>query len=59
MPVEKAYPTSELLAALREYHAVSGRRVMLAWTMMAGINTRDEDARRLAELTAACRSCWI
>ena len=49
MPVEKTYPTCELLAAC-DYHAVSGRRVMLAWTMMAGVNTRDEDARLLAEL---------
>ena len=25
---------------------------MLAWTLLAGVNTRTEDARRLAELTA-------
>ena len=51
MPVEKAYPTPELIEALGEYHAATGRRVVLAWTMIAGVNTRAEDARRLAELT--------
>ena len=51
MPVEAAYPTAELIDALRAYHQATGRRVILAWTMMAGVNTRDEDARRLAELT--------
>ena len=51
MPVEKAYPTAELMAAIREYHDVTGRRVILAWTMISGVNTRAEDARALAELT--------
>ena len=51
MPVEKLYPTPDLVEALRVYHAATGRRVVLAWTMIAGVNTRDEDARMLAELT--------
>ena len=50
MPVEKAYPTSELVSAMREYHATTGRRVVLAWTMIAGVNTRPEDAQMLADL---------
>lgn len=51
MPVERAHPTSELIAALREYHAATRQRVTLAWTMISGVNTREEDARMLAELT--------
>jgi 23S rRNA (adenine2503-C2)-methyltransferase len=51
MPVEKAHPTPELLSALREYHEATGRRVVLAWTMIAGVNTRPEDAEMLADLT--------
>lgn len=51
MPVEVACPTPELMQAIREYHAATRRRVTLAWTMIAGINTRPEDARMLAELT--------
>lgn len=51
MPVERLHPTPELIAALREYHAATGRRVTLAWVLLAGINTRPEDARQLADLT--------
>ncbi len=51
MPVEKLYPTGELIAALRAYHAATGQRVTLAWPLLAGLNTRAEDARQLAELT--------
>jgi 23S rRNA (adenine2503-C2)-methyltransferase len=51
MPVEKTYPTADLMAAIREYADVTGRRFILAWTMISGVNTRPEDARALAELT--------
>lgn len=51
LPVEDVHPLPELLAAVREYHEATGKRVTLAWTMMSGINTRPEDARQLAALT--------
>ena len=51
MPVEKAFPTPELLSALWEYHEATGRRAVLAWTMIAGVNTRPKDAEMLADLT--------
>jgi 23S rRNA (adenine2503-C2)-methyltransferase len=51
LPVEQMHPLPELMAAVREYHEVSRRRVTLAWTLLSGINTRPEDARQLAELT--------
>ncbi len=51
LPVEKGNSTPELLQALRDYHAVSGQRVTLAWTMMSGMNCREEDVRKLADLT--------
>lgn len=51
MPVEKAHPLPELMEALRDYHRATGKRVLLGWTMMAGINTGEEDALQLAELT--------
>ncbi len=50
MPVENIHPLEELMAAVREYHAATGQRVTLAWTMIAGFNTRAEDAIQLAEL---------
>lgn len=51
MPIEKMHPTDELIAALRERYAVTGERTMLAWTMISGVNTSEEDATQLAELT--------
>ena len=51
MPIEKNHPTSELLAALRDYHKATGQRITLAWPLLAGLNTSSEDARQLAELT--------
>jgi 23S rRNA (adenine2503-C2)-methyltransferase len=51
LPVEKTYPLPELMSAVRDYHQATGRRVTLAWTILAGINTSREDARALAELT--------
>jgi 23S rRNA (adenine2503-C2)-methyltransferase len=50
-PIEAAYPLDELMQAVRERHAVTRRRVTLAWTMLSGINTGRDEARALAELT--------
>ncbi len=52
LPVEAVHPLPELMAAIREYQEATGERVTLAWTLLAGVNTRPEDARRLAALTA-------
>lgn len=51
LPVEQVYPTAELMQAIREYHAATGRRVTLAWIMISGVNTRERDAQLLADLT--------
>lgn len=48
MPVEATYPSDELRSALSDYHTATGRRVTLAWTLIAGFNTGEEDARQLA-----------
>ena len=50
MPVEQTSPLPELMEAVRKYHEISRRRVTLAWTMISGFNTREEDAVQLAEL---------
>ena len=52
LPIEDTHPLPELLAAVREHQEATGERIMLAWTLLSGVNTRPEDARRLAELTA-------
>jgi len=51
LPIEAAYPTPNLIDALRDYHTATRRRVLLAWVMMSGINTRPQDAQQLAALT--------
>jgi 23S rRNA (adenine2503-C2)-methyltransferase len=51
LPIEDACPTPELMDAIREYHAATGRRVTLAWVMISGVNVGEEDARQLGELT--------
>lgn len=48
---EAAWPTAELMDAVRAYHAASGERVTLAWTMISGVNTGRDEARALGELT--------
>jgi 23S rRNA (adenine2503-C2)-methyltransferase len=55
LPIESRWPAKDLLQALREYAAASRRRVTLAWVMISGFNTREEDAIQLAELTRGLR----
>jgi 23S rRNA (adenine2503-C2)-methyltransferase len=52
MPIEQTHALPELMAAVRDYHAATGRRVTLAWATMHGVNTSAEDARQIAALTA-------
>ena len=49
MPVENTFSSKELHDALVGYHAATGRRITLAWTLISGFNTGAEDARQLAE----------
>ena len=51
LPVEQGNPTPDLIQALRDYHAVSGQRITLAWTMISGVNVGEADAQKLADLT--------
>lgn len=48
MPVEKKYPFTEVLEALREYQERTGQRVTLEYVLMKGVNDSTEDAKRLA-----------
>ena len=47
MPVNKAYPTEELLAACRDYYNITGRRISFEYAMINGVNDRPEDAKLL------------
>jgi 23S rRNA (adenine2503-C2)-methyltransferase len=50
MPVEAAYPLADLIESLRVYHAAMRRRITLAWIMITGRNTNEQDAIELAGL---------
>jgi 23S rRNA (adenine2503-C2)-methyltransferase len=52
LPIDATHPLSELKEAITDYHLATGRRVVLALTLLSGINTRAEDARQIAAWTA-------
>ncbi len=47
MPVNRAYPTEELLAACRRYYEATNRRISFEYAMICGVNDREEDAKEL------------
>lgn len=50
IPVNKKWPIEDILEACRKYSEIRGQRVLIAWTLIAGVNDSDEHARRLGEL---------
>ena len=47
MPVNKAYPSEELLQACRRYFDATGRRIHFEYAMIDGVNDREADAKEL------------
>ena len=47
MPVNKAYPTEELLQACRRYYDTTGRRISFEYAMIHGVNDTEEHAKIL------------
>ena len=47
MPVNKAYPSEELLAACRRYYGATSRRISFEYAMIAGVNDSEENAKEL------------
>lgn len=47
MPVNRAYPSQELLDACREYYRITGRRISFEYAMIDGVNDSEADARLL------------
>ena len=50
MPVNRKYNLEKLLGACRDYQAKTGRRISFEYSVIAGVNDRYEDAKRLAAL---------
>jgi 23S rRNA (adenine2503-C2)-methyltransferase len=47
MPVNKAYPIDELLAACRRYYDATSRRIHFEYAMIDGVNDSIADAKEL------------
>ena len=47
MPVNKAYPTEQLLQACRRYYEKTGRRISFEYAMIQGLNDSEEAAKLL------------
>ena len=50
MPIARTYEIHEVVDALREYQNTTGRRVSFEYSLVAGVNDSDGDARELSEL---------
>ena len=50
MPVAKAYEIHEVVDALRDYFEETGRRVTFEYSLVAGVNDSEKDAKQLSEL---------
>jgi len=50
VPINRRWPLAALIPAAREYGFRTGRRVTLEYTLLAGVNDREEDAVRLGAL---------
>jgi 23S rRNA (adenine2503-C2)-methyltransferase len=52
MPITRTYPLSGLVAAMRAWPLEPRRRILVEYVLIAGVNDREEDARRLARLVS-------
>ncbi len=50
MPIAKTYEINEVIDAMRYYFDTTGRRITFEYSLVAGVNDTDEDARLLADL---------
>ena len=50
MPVNKAYPIEDLVAACRRYYEATSRRIHFEYAMIDGVNDRPCDAKELLRL---------
>ena len=55
MPVNQRWPLAQLIEAARRYRQKRRKRVMFEYTLLAGINDSDGDAKKLAKLLREVR----
>jgi 23S rRNA (adenine2503-C2)-methyltransferase len=56
VPINRRYPLADLEAAALDYLEKTGRRVSVEWTMMAGVNDSEGQARRLGDMARRIRA---
>lgn len=56
MPINRTYPMEELLSACGRFPLLSRRRITFEYVLMAGVNDRPEDAKRLAKILRPLRA---
>lgn len=52
MPIARTYEIHEVVDAVKHYGETTGRRVTYEYSLVAGVNDSDEDARKLSTLLA-------
>lgn len=50
MPINRAYPLSELMGALKDYSEQNNRRITFEYILLKGVNDQDEHVKQLADL---------
>lgn len=50
MPINRAYPIADLLAALKKFPLPGRRKITIEYVMLGGLNDTPEDAKRLVRL---------
>ena len=58
MPINKAYPISDLMKALKEYYSKTNRRITIEYVMLDSINDSDECALELTKLLKGL-NCYV
>jgi 23S rRNA (adenine2503-C2)-methyltransferase len=56
MPINRRYPLEQLLETCRTLPLAPRKRLTFAYTMLAGVNDSDDDARRLVKLLHGLRA---
>jgi len=56
MPVNREYPLKSLLKACKEFPLPKGERITFEYILIKGVNDRDMDALKLAELLSGIRT---
>ena len=58
MPINKAYPISDLMKILKEYYSKTNRRITIEYVMLDSINDSDECALELTKLLKGL-NCYV